>query len=267
MFCVIQERETRRWSKGEPKSIEVHEEWDGDCGIYSYGWHYSEEAFMRRPKPSYKISIHKSYREDGKVKKRQIPICTIGYYSIIDYGGWIGDYIKNGRLEEKSEILGISEDELVDMVYGKFQPIIDMVLDEYSQTEEYAARRRHTMILEENERRENEFAEMYGAEIEDYRICYDVFGNLRNPEYLEMIKNGCRENSRSYQKNNYGNYGYGNGCSYQENKNSNYKNEEREMMKQFYRVLSKKFHPDANPGEDTSKEMQLLNSLKDEWGV
>lgn len=36
-------------------------------------------------------------------------------------------------------------------------------------------------------------------------------------------------------------------------------------MKQFYRELSKKFHPDANPDTDTSQQMQLLNQLKNEW--
>lgn len=46
--------------------------------------------------------------------------------------------------------------------------------------------------------------------------------------------------------------------------NSHY---EKETLKQFYRVLSKKFHPDENPDIDTSKQMTILNRLKDEWGV
>lgn len=43
--------------------------------------------------------------------------------------------------------------------------------------------------------------------------------------------------------------------------------DDKEMLKQFYSTLSKKFHPDVNPGEDTSKQMQLLNQLKKEWGL
>jgi hypothetical protein len=27
------------------------------------------------------------------------------------------------------------------------------------------------------------------------------------------------------------------------------------------------FHPDKNPGENTTKEMQLLNRLKESWDV
>ena len=50
--------------------------------------------------------------------------------------------------------------------------------------------------------------------------------------------------------------------SYSDYGASNYSEEEKDMLKQFYRVLSKKYHPDANPNTDTSKQMQLLNQLK-----
>lgn len=39
------------------------------------------------------------------------------------------------------------------------------------------------------------------------------------------------------------------------------------MLKQFYKALPMKFHPDMNMGEDTTKQMQLLNKLKEDWGV
>ena len=48
---------------------------------------------------------------------------------------------------------------------------------------------------------------------------------------------------------------------------NNYKEEDKAVLKQFYRELSKKFHPDANPDIDTSQQMQLLNQLKQEWGL
>lgn len=72
---------------------------------------------------------------------------------------------------------------------------------------------------------------------DEYDRCYDVFGKLRNPEYLDKIK-------REYKQ-----------------------RKEYETLKQFYRTLSKKFHPDANPDTDTSKQMQLLNKLKGKWGL
>ena len=39
------------------------------------------------------------------------------------------------------------------------------------------------------------------------------------------------------------------------------------MLKKFYRSLSKTYHPDLNPNEDTTEAMKLLNKLKEQWGV
>ena len=38
-------------------------------------------------------------------------------------------------------------------------------------------------------------------------------------------------------------------------------------VKKAYRKLAKQYHPDLNPGKDTTAEMQLLNKLKEAWGV
>ncbi len=277
MFCVIQEIETHKPSTGQPKRIEVHKlEWSSD-GIWhcEYKWHYSDERFERPLKPSYRISIHQSYRENGKIKKKQTVICTMQYYSIIDWGSWIGDYVIGG-LSAKAEILGISENELSDMIYEKFQLIVDKIQTEYEKTEEYKTREEHRRIINEYEHKKSEFAKEYEIDQDEYEYCYDVFGELRNPEYLEKIKREYKqrkeyeEKSRSYQENSYSNYNkyFGGGSSsYYNSISNNHTNDNKETLKQFYRILSKKFHPDANPDTDTSKEMQLLNKLKDEWGV
>lgn len=108
----------------------------------------------------------------------------------------------------------------------------------------------------------------------EYKEVYDVFGTLRNPERLKQIKEQyqykkeyerrSREQSRSYYEEYFHNY---TGSSYGTIKSSTYKNGEKEILKQFYRTLLKKYHPDANPDKDTAAEMQLLNRLKDDWGV
>jgi len=102
------------------------------------------------------------------------------------------------------------------------------------------------------------------------------FGELKNPDYLEKTKREYKqrkeyeEQSRSYQKNFYSNYSkyFGGGSSsYHNSFSDNHNEEDKEVLKQFYKVLAKKFHPDANLDKDTSKEMKILNQLRQEWGL
>lgn len=275
MFCVIQEIEVKKVPAGESKEIETYETtWTiGGVNGSTWGWRYGKECFERPIKKAYRISIHESYRERGKVKKRQTVICTVGYYSIIDYGSWIDDYIRGG-LKSKAEALGLTEEQLSDMVYQKFQPIIDRVKAEFQQTEEYKAKEEHQHLINEHNQRIEAFIDKYGVERSEYNHCYDVFGTLRNPEYLKKIKAAYKErteyerrsqqNSRSYYDYSYDNYSSSAGLG---SLGSVRSEDERPLLKQFYRTLSKAYHPDSNPGKDTSEAMKLLNRLKTEWGV
>ncbi len=65
----------------------------------------------------------------------------------------------------------------------------------------------------------------------------------------------------------FNNYSGNNGSSYGGNFSNNHTEDNKAMLKKFYRTLSKAYHPDSNPGKDTSEEMKLLNQLKNEWGV
>lgn len=273
MYCVIQEIEVKKVPAGESKKIETHEttwEIDGVKGV-AYGYRYSNERFVRK---AYRVSIHESYREGGTVKKRQTVICTVGYYSIIDWGGWVGDYIIGG-LKRKADALGLPEEQLSDLIYKKLQPIIDQVEAEFQQTEEYKAREEHRRMIEEHNRRVEAFMDEYGVERKEYDHCYDVFGTLRNPDYLKKIKADCRarkeyerrsqRESRNYYENFYSNYSSKAGSGGMASPIQSEDN--KAMFKKFYRTLSKTYHPDSNPGVDTSEEMKLLNQLKIEWGV
>ena len=125
-----------------------------------------------------------------------------------------------------------------------------------------------------------------------YDYCYDIYGKLKNKDILdEVIKNS----ERSYREHKRGNYAEkdnsipenGNDSDYYDYDNfkRRYKSdhsyygfdynsgktsrtpEEKGYLKRFYKSLAAKFHPDANPNSDTTKEMQFLNKLKDEWGI
>lgn len=278
MFVVIQEVSVKMVPSGESKRIEVYEfSWTTDgVKMCSYEYRNSAERFERPVRKAYRISIHVSYRENGKVRKKQTVICTINYYSVVDWGDWIGDYVKGG-LKTKADMLGLSEDELSDMIYEKWQPIVDSIWNEFKQTEEYAVRQKNRRVINEHNQRVNAFMEKYGVGRSEYSRCYDVFGELRNPKYLEKIKaeykarkeyeRKSREQRSSYYEKFYGNYGGYGGGSYCGTVVSNYSEDDKVMLKKFYRALSKAFHPDSNPDKDTSEEMKMLNKLKKEWGV
>lgn len=277
MFCVIQEIKTHKPSIGQPKRIDSYRStWKlTNEEYYSYQWRYSNERFERPLKPSYRISIHQSYRESGKVKKKQFVICTAQYYDIAENMFSIYENWYEKKILAIAEELSVETDKVYEILNAKISPLEKRIQEEYRATEEYRTYIKNKKILDQYSKRKSEFAREYEIDQSEYDKCYDVFGELKNADCLQKIKREYKqrkeyeEKSRSYQEDFYSNYNkyFQSGSSYYNCFSDNHTDEDKETLKQFYRVLSKKFHPDANPGIDTSKEMQLLNRLKSEWGV
>lgn len=278
MYCVIQEIELKKSNKnGHPKELLskfVQMSMDGQ-DISRYRHSYSEERFERPVKKAYKLSIHISYREKGKLKKKQYPLCTVNYYEIADNWFNLYDYCDK-KITFIAGELGVDPDAIYDLVQAKIDPLIEAIQDEFRQSEEYKIHEEHERITTQYSINKMEFAKQYDCDKDEYDYIYDVFGNLMNKGKLDEIqarykfKQEYEEKSRSYQEQYYSNYSKffsGGGSSYSNQLHSNHSIEDKETLKQFYRELSKKFHPDANPDTDTSKQMQLLNQLKNEWGV
>ena len=278
MFCVIQEIETKKPNKnGYAKKIEISQ-----CGYRSNTeevtwntYHYGYEKFERPVKKAYRVSIHHSYRENGKVKKKQFVVRTFNYYSLADdfFGLDEADYDIMAKIAES---LNVTTEKVIELVESKLNPLVEKLEKEFQETEEYKTHQEHEKITNEYALKKAQFNAKYGVGGNEYDMCYDVFGNITDQEHLDKIKaeyeqrKEYEERSRSYQKNFYSNYSKyfeGGGSSYHNSISDNYMEEDREILKQFYRSLTKQFHPDANPDADTSKEMQLLNRLKSEWGV
>ncbi len=278
MYCVIQEIETKKANNnGHPKELIskfMEMSMNGkDISHYYYG--YSQERFDRPIKKAYKVSIHMSYRENGKVRKNQYVLCTVRYYDIAD--GWftIYDYCER-KITALCKQLKIDEVTIYDIVDAKINPLIESIQNEFEMTEEFKASQEHSRITTIYAAKKTEFNAKYGYSDYTYDQIYDVFGNLMNKEKLEEIKAAHKyrkeyeEKSRSYQEKSYSNYSKffsDSSGSYFASNHSNHGDGDKETLKQFYRVLSKKFHPDSNPDKDTSKEMKLLNTLKTEWGL
>lgn len=275
MYCVIQEIETKKFnqygSHKELASIETRiTTSEGTFTRYSYG--YGNERFHRPIRKAYKISIHESKRVNGVVTKKQYAVTTVNYYDFVEVD--IVDCVMKNRVEKIAEALNVYIDDIWNTIADKTEPLEQRIRSEFERTEEYKTEKKHSMIIANYCKKRYEFIKQYECAPSEYEYCYDLYGELRNPEYLEKVKReyGYRksyeEKSRSYQESFYRNYSSGSSSytSYSKISSSTYSNNQ-DIFKKFYRTLSKAYHPDSNPDKDTSEEMKLLNQLKGEWGV
>jgi len=274
MFCVIQQVMRKKPDPyGEPLEIRVYQnQWRVDeSKPFAWAWEYSKERYERPHLEAYKITLHQSYREGGKVRKRQYAVCTMSYYEICET--WWGDCIVGGE-KALAEKLGMDAAEVYEIIEAKLEPLRERLTAEFHQSAEYAAKQEHERIIADYQTAKFKFLRKYDVDGDEYNRCYDVFGVLRNKVYLEKIKaehearkQAEREANRRYQESWHSAYEWYTGGSYSVPSGSTYTEAEAAILKKFYRSLSKTFHPDLNPGKDTTAEMQLLNKLKEAWGV
>lgn len=269
MFCVVQEIQLKRPSLGDYKEYKVMSTSftiDGTTRTH-YSWYPNHEAgrFERPCRTSYRISIHESYRKNGRVKKKQCVVGSISYYSLIEFG--LYDSIDTG-LKHAAELFHADYDTLYDLVENKMDPILERIRQEFQQTEEYKVVQERDALQKRHAEAKRTFEKKYG--VDEYEYCYNIFGELMEPEYLKQIQAQYRAQqaySRSYQgyqRNTYSSYS---GGSYQSIGCKTYTDDEKRILKKCYKKLSMAFHPDLNLGSDTTEEMQMINKLKEEWGI
>ena len=265
MYCVIQEVELKKPNKyGAYKEISVDSyTFDGKRKYY-----YSNgiERFERPIKKAYKISIHESKRVNGVVTKKQYTVTTVDYYSLAEYS--IYDCIMNRKLEAVAVKLNTDTDYLWDLIFTKVEPLQKRIESEFQETEEYKANAQNNKIKREYQEAKKRFAKLYDCDDSEYDYCYDVFGVLRNKQYWDMIIENYKAR-RSYHENAYSNYNDYDWGGYSSTGSistvDKYTDTEKAMLKKFYRVLSKEYHPDNMGG--STEEMQLVNKLKGAWGL
>jgi len=271
MYCVIQKIQNKKMNIfGEHKKIEI---WarilkiNDEPSKIRYSYRYGEECFDRTILDAYKISIHKSYRENGTVKKKQWSICTMGFYDFIDLHPF--DCVIGGERELKLKLIkiGITEDELWTKVDEKIILLKGIILKEFATSDEARAKKNHQEILSKHQKGKKIFEEKYGQDSYDY--CYDVFGTLRNKIYLKQLEDDY-ESQQKYRRNSYNdnsssNYSDNNFSGYSKHKHSNYTEEEKENLKKIYKKLAFEYHPDYT--KDDGMMMKLVNKVKGEWGI
>lgn len=274
MHCYIQEIQMKSSNSiGEGKELCVTtSNWTVNGVPYtSYGYTYSDERFDRPIKTAYKVTLHdKSYRDDkGNVRKKQYHITTIKYYDLVEFSWY--DCIISSKIDDIAEEMNVDSELIWEEITKKLDALQDKVNAEFEQTEEYKVKKEHDAILHEYRMKKHEFAETYEVQENEYDRCFDIFGKLRNEEYLEKIKREYKtrkdyeEKSKSYQREYQSNYNNCSGSYGTSSFNSGLSSEkEKEYYKKFYRTLATKYHPDII---GDNEPMQFLNKLKESWGI
>ncbi len=263
MQCIIEEiKQSQVNSVGAPKEIEVgHYEWTnhGERGK-TYIYRMSKERFPRQNLNAYRILL-----VDGEESHL---VSTIGYYDLVDYS--IEDCIGDRLIDQLAEKMGTSSDTIWELILEKLRPLQQRIKQEFDQTEEAKTSKRNQEILREYKEKKRKFCMELGMDGVKYDRCYNVFGELMDADYLNKLyeqvaaRQKFSANSKRKHKDSWRNFS---GSADTFLGHASYSREEKEMLARFYKTLAKKFHPDSNPGVDTSKEMQLLNQLKKQWGI
>lgn len=269
MKCIIRERKQKEsHSIGEPKEILVDSiewEYEGHRG-HSYSYHMSKERFERNNAIKYDIYIEKESvaGEDAQ----EVLLGMIGYYDFVEFG--YEDCLGERKLENTAKELNVNKEELLAVIREPLEQLQSKIRAEFSRTEEAHAKKEHEEIIAKYHKAKRDFSLQYGFPARDYDRCYNVFGQLMDEEYLGRLQQRLKDReqmkfeSKRYRKEQSQKRFHE---SLHSSTSVDYSVDEQVMLSKFYKLLAKKYHPDANPGLDTSEEMTLLNKLKRQWKV
>jgi hypothetical protein len=265
LYCVIQKVFNKKVNaNGEYKELKVEPSRFTIEGRQYYSYIFTGGRFERPHKEAFKVSIHRSYRECGKVKKEQWVLFTVSYYDLIGFFS-LYDYA-DSKISKISEETGESIEYIYEITNKKLDPLIEETEKEFEATEEYKTKVKNTAIIAKYTDAKCKFEKKYGKSTYDY--CYDIFGVLRNEEYLKELEANYKaqqEYNRSYYENFKSNYSDYDFSGYSSTSSSTYTENEKDKLKKIYRVLASKFHPDIS--KDDGEMMKFVNKLKDQWGI
>lgn len=191
---------------------------------------------IRKGKTSYSIYICERYRENGKVVSNDKKIDTYGYHSL--YEGFEDYSINFNKLPEALEISLIARIlktytiELYDEVESKLLKLKKEYYPEYKEL--------CNKINLEYSKQEEQREEDYNKFKEKYK---DLFYQELSSKYQEGYLSGQLAS-----------------FNFSSGKSLDIDNQEKKLLKEAFKILSKKYHPDI--GGDT-ETMAKINNLKE----
>lgn len=240
-----------------------------------YKWEYSEEKFERE-NYSYKIVVKESYRENGKVKQKQVVMGTFHWFDFLDHYVYPDDWFYKKLEEIFPDKTQEQLNAVCDIIEEKVGEIETVESKLWTTSKEYKIHNKHLEMIRKYESKKVVFDELYGEDI--FEQVYDIHLKVMNQELYEQLpqiraekkkvdeekweyERKCHEEQQKKWDDFYKQYTSG---SYSIGSSSNYTDKEKEYLKKFYKVLAMKFHPDVI---EDNEPMQFLNKLKESWGI
>lgn len=262
MYIYIQWHEITRKVDGFPKFLELSSRVSGNWCVNTYN--FSDVCYKRGERFNFYITLRKSFRDHNKVQQQIMYVATLKYDSVIgsydilndqiDYSNIMHDILRHFKQVitclYDGNVLSCKYNKSIDAelyldLENKVSRATESIVQHFKSTEEYQVHKKNLEILQEHRKRCIAFTKQYKCLAEEYDICYDVRGCLTNPEYLKIlqIKEKTKVNLEVYSE------------------------EEQIFLKQFYKTLCKKYHPDLNKSEYANEQMHLISKLKRDWNV
>ena len=125
-----------------------------------YGWTYSKEKFERE-NYSYKITVKESYRENGKVKQKQVVMGTFHWFDFIDHYVYNDEYFYRKLVDIFPDKRG-QIDNIYDKIDKKIQEIQSIESKKWTSSQEYKVHNKHLEMISNYESKKNECDELCG---------------------------------------------------------------------------------------------------------
>lgn len=191
---------------------------------------------------TYNIYLCERKRENGEVKSKDIFIAqyNIGvslYFKDEDMGGLVLDIPESAKEFIMNDLKALG--------YEKYFDIVVKKLIEYKQKKYTTYIKNNKEYFEEKLRYKNQRKKDY----EDFKKKYQDLVNKDNEKYFNL---GFDKGLRQKIENNLGSF-YG-------SSSNNFSDQERKLLKQAFKLLSNKHHPDKGGDTDT---MATINNLKE----
>ena len=219
------------------------------------------DKIIRAPKTTaWKLFLNHSYRENGKVKKKQAYILTIHHWNVVDeyqrfltafnedevHPGWccVSDDL-SGYFDEKilHSFPDADLDEVWELFEKKIKPLEDAIIGEFKQSEEYQWWEINRAMKEEEKERKREEKRKEEARQEEERRQQYQYQQKSREEFYRSFNFDTASSSSSLSLSD---------------------EEANLLIRHFdvvYKQLAVKVHPDKIGG-DTEK-MKILNSLNE----